>query len=590
MASSLLLHSQSKYGLTKKEQGGIVEELINRKKMGKMIFARVVMLPVSLLLLVCAVIVFYFVSYSGKEVENKLIRIAGDHRDMIDSFLNEKSGILKLIAENHTYENLSRKDHLLKVFNNLQSQSRAFVDIGVFDSEGNHVAYAGPFNLEGKNYVNENWFQMVRQNNLFISDEFLGFRQIPHFVIAVKKQDASHEWYLRATIDTHFFNALVDSIRIGRTGHAYIINRDGVLKTMVGKDSNTGIIDYFNYIEKNNDNTPSSFFGGGLFDMKFIYCAVPLTKTNWALIVRQETLDAYFPLFMAAAVSVLIIFSGGTIVVVTGFIMASNMANRLRIANAEKKEMKTQLIIAGKLAEVGEMSTGIAHEINNPLQIIKSETAMMDECIKDIEKTDTTKINEELFTLKDCLDQIKLQVTRCGKITRGLLTFARKKETSLEEFSLEQIIPSIVHMVDEKARVENVKIIQEIEKDLPLMKSDSGQIQQVVLNLLNNSIYALKGRSDAQIRISIKRENKDAVIVFQDNGCGFKKEELEKAFVPFFTTKPVGEGTGLGLSTVYGIVKGLGGDMTLTSEYGQGAQFVIRLPFDSENIKNEKKI
>lgn len=588
MASSLLLHSQSKYGLTKKEQGGIVEELINRKKMGKMIFARVVMLPVSLLLLVCAVIVFYFVSYSGKEVENKLIRIAGDHRDMIDSFLNEKSGILKLIAENHTYENLSRKDHLLKVFNNLQSQSRAFVDIGVFDSEGNHVAYAGPFNLEGKNYVNENWFQMVRQNNLFISDEFLGFRQIPHFVIAVKKQDASHEWYLRATIDTHFFNALVDSIRIGRTGHAYIINRDGVLKTMVGKDSNTGIIDYFNYIEKNNDNTPSSFFGGGLFDMKFIYCAVPLTKTNWALIVRQETLDAYFPLFMAAAVSVLIIFSGGTIVVVTGFIMASNMANRLRIANAEKKEMKTQLIIAGKLAEVGEMSTGIAHEINNPLQIIKSETAMMDECIKDIEKTDTTKINEELFTLKDCLDQIKLQVTRCGKITRGLLTFARKNETSLEEFSLEQIIPSIVHMVDEKARVENVKIIQEIEKDLPLMKSDSGQIQQVVLNLLNNSIYALKGRSDAQIRISIKRENKDAVIVFQDNGCGFKKEELEKAFVPFFTTKPVGEGTGLGLSTVYGIVKGLGGDMTLTSEYGQGAQFVIRLPFDSENIKNEK--
>jgi two-component system NtrC family sensor kinase len=587
MASSLLLHSQSKYGLTKKEQGGIVEELINRKKMGKMIFARVVMLPVSLLLLVCAVIVFYFVSYSGKEVENKLIRIAGDHRDMIDSFLNEKSGILKLIAENHTYENLSRKDHLLKVFNNLQSQSRAFVDIGVFDSEGNHVAYAGPFNLEGKNYVNENWFQMVRQNNLFISDEFLGFRQIPHFVIAVKKQDASHEWYLRATIDTHFFNALVDSIRIGRTGHAYITNRDGVLKTMEGKDSNTGIIDYFNYIEKNKDNTPSSFFGGGLFDMKFIYCAVPLTKTNWALIVRQETLDAYFPLFMAAAVSVLIILSGGTIVVVTGFIMASNMANRLRIANAEKKEMKTQLIIAGKLAEVGEMSTGIAHEINNPLQIIKSETAMMDECIKDIEKTDTTKINEELFTLKDCLDQIKLQVTRCGKITRGLLTFARKNETSFEEFSLEQVIPSIVHMVDEKARVENVKIIQEIEKNLPLMKSDSGQIQQVILNLLNNSIYALKGKADAQIRISIKKQENNALIVFQDNGCGFKKEQLEKAFVPFFTTKPVGEGTGLGLSTVYGIIKGLGGDMTLTSEYGQGATFVIKLPFDSEKIKKE---
>jgi two-component system NtrC family sensor kinase len=564
-----------------------VEESVHRKKIGKMIFARVVMLPVILLLLVCAVIVFYFVSYSGKEVENKLIRIAGDHRDMIDSFLNEKSGILQLIAQNHTYENLSRKEHLLKVFNNLQSQSRAFVDLGVFDSKGNHVAYAGPFNLEGKNYLNETWFKMVSQNGLFISDEFLGFRQIPHFVIAVKKEDESGQWYLRATIDTHFFNSLVDSIRIGRTGHAYIINREGVLKTMEEKDNTSGMIDYLKYIEKNKDSRPASFLGGGMFDIKYIYCAVPLTKTNWALIVRQETLDAYFPLFMAAAVSVLIIFTGGTIVVVTGFIMASNMANRLRVANAEKKEMKTQLIIAGKLAEVGEMSTGIAHEINNPLQIIKSETAMMDECIKDIEKTDTSKINDDLFTLKDCLDQIKLQVTRCGKITRGLLTFARKNETSFEEFSLEQVIPSIVHMVDEKARVENVKIIQEIEKNLPLMKSDSGQIQQVILNLLNNSIYALKGKADAQIRISIKKQENNALIVFQDNGCGFKKEQLEKAFVPFFTTKPVGEGTGLGLSTVYGIIKGLGGDMTLTSEYGQGATFVIKLPFDSEKIKKE---
>jgi two-component system NtrC family sensor kinase len=214
-----------------------VEESVHRKKIGKMIFARVVMLPVILLLLVCAVIVFYFVSYSGKEVENKLIRIAGDHRDMIDSFLNEKSGILQLIAQNHTYENLSRKEHLLKVFNNLQSQSRAFVDLGVFDSKGNHVAYAGPFNLEGKNYLNETWFKMVSQNGLFISDEFLGFRQIPHFVIAVKKEDESGQWYLRATIDTHFFNSLVDSIRIGRTGHAYIINREGVLKTMEEKDN-----------------------------------------------------------------------------------------------------------------------------------------------------------------------------------------------------------------------------------------------------------------------------------------------------------------------------------------------------------------
>ena len=135
-------------------------------------------------------------------------------------------------------------------------------------------------------------------------------------------------------------------------------------------------------------------------------------------------------------------------------------------------------------------------------------------------------------------------------------------------------------MVDQRARLENIRIVQEIESDLPQIVSDPNQLQQVFLNLFNNAIYALKERISPEIRVRVTKENTTILISVSDNGCGFSSESMEKAFLPFYTTKPVGQGTGLGLSTVYGIIKGLGGDITLTSEQGAGSEFQIRLPIE----------
>ena len=142
--------------------------------------------------------------------------------------------------------------------------------------------------------------------------------------------------------------------------------------------------------------------------------------------------EAYAPLLFAALSSFVILIIGGAIFIITCYVLASNLSNRLKNADLEKREMKTQLIIAGKLAEVGEMSTGIAHEINNPLQVITSELAMIKDVTAEIEKSVQDLNPEELLTLKDATDQIELQVERCGKITQGLLHFARKKEVNGE--------------------------------------------------------------------------------------------------------------------------------------------------------------
>lgn len=135
-------------------------------------------------------------------------------------------------------------------------------------------------------------------------------------------------------------------------------------------------------------------------------------------------------------------------------------------------------------------------------------------------------------------------------------------------------------MVEQKALIENIRIIQQIDPDIPQIISDPNQLQQVFLNLLNNAIYALKGKSAGEIRINTIEENSNIIITIADNGCGFSPDDMEKAFIPFFTTKPVGEGTGLGLSTAYGIIKGLGGDISLSSELNSGTVFTIRLPLE----------
>lgn len=551
----------------------------------RMLIIRVFLLPFLVFLLVYGTIVFFFASYSSRQVKNELVRIATDHRNLIDQFLEEKAAVLAYTAAAFGRERLSNHVSLEAVFKSLQTESKAFFDLGVFDANGHHKAYAGPFDLLGKSYSQAEWFQAVQKQDVYISDEFLGYRRIPHFIIAVRKQADGRAWYLRATIDTHYFNDLVENIRIGNTGEAYIVNGNGILQTR--RRSGGRIMendeDFEDYLIK--ENGASTYFARGALNDKCLYASAPIRRTGWTLIVRQSAVDAYLHWALSVFVSLLILTVGCIMVVFMGFVMASKVAARLKLADMERQEMKTQLILAGKMAEIGEMSTGIAHEINNPLQVMQSEVAMIKSIATELDPLFQDKGSDPLESLRDSAEQIGLQIDRCSKITQGLLNFARRREDVPEPIALQDFLPKMVQLVDQRARVENIRIIQEIEEDLPRITCDANQMQQVFLNLFNNAIFALKGRKSAELRISVCKGRGEVVIVVADNGTGFSTEEMEKAFLPFYTTKPVGQGTGLGLSTVYGIIKGLGGDITLTSEQGAGSEFLIRLPLNRKALQ-----
>jgi two-component system NtrC family sensor kinase len=237
---------------------------------------------------------------------------------------------------------------------------------------------------------------------------------------------------------------------------------------------------------------------------------------------------------------------------------------------------------ATRLAELGQMATGFAHEINNPLQIIKSEQALVDAIFSDLKKKEQLKNTQDVVDLEDSLNQIKVQIDRCAHITQAILKFGRKSEPVIEDVDPATFILEVRGMIAKKASVQGIALKEEIAENTPPVRGDSGQLQQVLLNLFNNAIDAIAERHGSQggeLTLKVGPDEKGKVMIaVRDNGIGISPEDMKMVFTPFFTTKPVGKGTGLGLSVCYRIVAGMGGTIEASSERGVGTTFIIRLP------------
>lgn len=548
----------------------------------KIVLTSMILVPIIPFILVLGIGYYYFSTSIQTSTISSINRIIEDHRQMIDSFLIERKANLEFILNSYDFEDLADPQTLYNVFTQLQKESSAFIDLGVFNEEGVHVAYQGPYRLVGKDYGKEQWFNEVMQNGHYISDIFLGFRRIPHFVIALKKEKSGNTWIIRATIDTYMFNELVKRLRIGRTGESYILNVDGIFQT----DRRSG----GNLMEKDSESIkyPSSQDGTKTFihkderGDKYCYATTWLKQKKWLLVVRQLEADAFSALRSAGYLIIFVTFLGVGTIIALAFFLTDRFVRRLEEMDSEKEQLGQQLVRASRLAEIGEMATGVAHEINNPLQIIKSEQALIEMNLSELKESGQLKETEELKELEDSIDQINLQISRCAKITQGVLKFGRKSEPVTKDIDLRLLIPEVIEMIANIASVSGIEIKQDIAENMPPVRGDPSQLQQVLLNLYNNAIDAIiekHGSSGGELIIQAgPKENNTVEISVRDNGCGISHENLQKIFSPFFTTKPVGKGTGLGLSVCYGIIDSMGGTMEAGSEKGIGTIFTIHFP------------
>lgn len=526
-----------------------------------------------------------FSHFKGSIEDNTLAhmnRIAKDHSQMIEGFLDERRSDLELITGLYSFEELTDPVNLRRVFDRLQKKSRAFMDLGLFNAHGLHVAYHGPFSLTGKIYEHEQWFKKVMKHGYYVSDVFLGYRNIPHFVIAIATGTGDQKWALRATIDSHTFCTLVNAVHMGATGEAYILNKDGIFQTM--RRSGGGLMEKMP--DKLNLQTISSdihtFIKEDENGKVYLYATAWMKDKSWVLVVRQGKQDAFRTLTQTVYFTIIVMVLGGVTIVITALYMTGRIVSKIEQADSEKEQLSHQLIGASRLAELGEMAAGFAHEINNPLQIIKSEQALVEILFSELKEKGDLKESESLLEILDSMDQINLQVSRCSRITQAILKFGRQNEFSDQDVDLKVFIPEVIEMVAKKAEVNGISITRHIDHTTGAVHGDPAQLQQVLLNLFNNAIHAIDqrhGSSGGALTIEAgPYENKTVRVQVKDNGCGIRRENLKKIFSPFFTTKPVGEGTGLGLSVCYGIIEKMGGIMRVSSKEGQGTVFSIQLP------------
>ncbi|MBW2321051.1 MAG: GHKL domain-containing protein [Deltaproteobacteria bacterium] len=549
-------------------------EIYKRKSIYKNLQRKIIIiiLCVSIIPLVFLgeTIYYRFAETYGEKIEEQIKYRVRSVSDGVEVFLKERTAIVATILDTHSFDYLKQQENLARIFKVISRRTDGLIDLGVIDSAGQHLAYSGPYNLKGLNYYQQGWFNEVMTKGKYISNVYMGYRQLPHFVIAVRGYSNGQSWILRATVDSDIFNKLVRTAQTGKSGDAYIINKNGIYQTaprfsgkILGK-SNIPLTLFgrsTTVAEKIKDNGKTKHVAGTW-----------LKNNEWLLVITQNVGDEKGGLLTTRNTEIIIIVFSCLAIIMTTFFAMRIIFKHLEEADKGISELNDQLIQSDKMAALGKMATGIAHEINNPLAIIGEKAGWM----RDLLVEEEFQKSENFKEYEQSIDKIEEHVERARKITHNMLGFARRMEHRLDDVDINHVLHQTLELLQSYAQTNNIEISKDFQSELPIIASDQSQLQQVFLNLINNAIDAVE--KDGWIEVKTRKKDSQIVIAIKDNGPGIAEEHLKKVFDPFFTTKETGKGTGLGLSVSYNIIKKLGGTIKAESKPSEGAVFSIKLP------------
>jgi two-component system NtrC family sensor kinase len=494
--------------------------------------------------------------------------LAENRANTVDLFLSERRvNLINLINDPRLA--YPPDSHALQTYlEDLKRMSETFVDLGYFDPSGVQTAYAGPYPaLERRSYSAEHWYMglLQRDDDFIITDIYLGFRQKLHFTIAVKRVVEGKTLVLRSTLDPGKMYEYLSSLEGSREVFTSIVNKEGLYQVVtehLGTPLQTS-----SFVPPTDPRVGAERVKIAGSSIQYAYAW--LRMADWALIVQWSNAGSHgFLAGMRLRVPTIT-----AVVILLISLVIVHRARRLVQIQQESDQTRMLLEHAAKLASVGELAAGIAHEINNPLAVITEEAGVMKDLLNpEFEETGTP---EEMVAH---LDEIHAAAFRCRDITAKLLAFVRKGELDLKDHDVHELIDSVVDgIVGREMAVSNIELKRKYGQDVPRLMTDGNQLQQVLLNLLNNARDAI-GQGPGTIAVETSFDGEATRIAVTDSGKGIPAEDLGKIFMPFYSTKEVGKGTGLGLSVSYGIVKSLGGSLDVESTPGKGSTFTIVLP------------
>lgn len=500
-----------------------------------------------------------------------LVAIAESQRNTVDLFLQERLVNLFSLFHNSAFDLTPSQLQMDKLLSQLRQSSDAFIDVGFLTHTGRQIGYAGPFPyLQNKDYSAQGWFinLMSSDSDHFISDIYLGFRNKMHFTIAVRQTFGEILYVIRATLDPDKFYLFLKTINHGKGVESYLVNHVG--RIQLADPWNHAPLDLSSYI-------PPVELHSGAHTIhnngdRVLMAHAWLTAAQWALVVNEPLSIAYAQLYHAR--KIMLISTAVLLVVVISVIWVGTHTIVGRVSeNAYKREeLTSQLLHASKLASLGEVATGVAHEINNPLAIIVATTGV----IKDMLNPEFN-LNATPEQLVEELNVVEEAVFRARDITRQLLDYGRKNAPHMVPANINAILEEVLGGFKERSLLlDEITVIRQFDPNVVEVLVDPDQIRQVFINLINNAGDAIQG--PGQVTITTQQDDDAVRTTVTDTGKGMDSEQMKKIFDPFFTTKEVGKGTGLGLSVSIGIVESMGGTIEVQSLPGAGSAFTVILP------------
>ncbi len=508
------------------------------------------------------------------------VRLTSNTRRTLTYFLEERLDALNFIIQEEKSETLNSLVSLAYILRNLQRGFGGFIDLGLIDDSGLQTNYVGPFDLKNRNYSDQKWFISCVKNGYYLSDVFLGYRKLPHMIIALKRPKQNGSFYiLRATLDIKKLIQILSSLELSEKSDAFICNRQGVLQTpskYYGEPLKRIELPVPPYSKQSQVMETKDKMGDPIL---LGYAYIENSPYILMLVNRnQEIMKGWYSIRKEInwifSISVII-----TLIVVLG--ISTFMTNKIFDADQTRLRAMERLESSARLISLGRLAAGVAHEINNPLAIIGESAGL----IKDLSAVKNQ--HQEDQKLMGLIDDVLESTERCGEITKQLLEFARHFESKITPLQLTKVISGVLSFIRKEALYRNITININIPEGFPIINSDHGYLQQIFLNLINNAFQAMD--NGGCLDIIAKKEKTDSVSVsIIDNGSGISPEDQRKIFEPFFTTRDLKGGSGLGLSITYGLVQKLKGDISVLSKIGEGTTFTVTLPIKHEgDIKNE---
>lgn len=547
-----------------------------RQTIKRNFFAAMLLAPFIPVVLALGTGGYLFWNHAQQGVLDRLTLLSTHYAYALDSYMDDCLADLSLVEGQlspHPDSSVLRE-----ILDRLTAKHKDVVDVALVDAEGVVQAYAGPSVYKGTHVVPGRWLDEALERGSSISGVMAGQLGLPHYVMAKRFSHFEKTFVLRVSLDSEVFTRMLMSVREEGID-VFLINRKG--EVIAGSGGQV--------LTRERELVDPVFLdriGTAFWDplSNAAYSSRVMRNAGWILAARKHSPSLYHAADSTFLFLGLSVFCGGIIVFLSSLYLTGYVEKMLQQRDDEREQLREQLYRAGRLAELGEMAAGFAHEINNPLQIMKSDQAYIEMLLQDFKKraADDLEFQGDVDEITTSINQIKLQIDRCARITHSILTFGRAGNTEVQNIDLAKFIPDVLTMIQKKIQLSNIALKINIPATRLIVHVDPGRLQQVVLNLLNNAIYAISEVSDGragEIVIACSPEGADKVrIAITDNGAGISEDQRKLIFTPFFTTKPAGSGTGLGLSVCHGIVNSMMGVLDFTSAKGQGSTFFLLLP------------